>query len=88
MGRNSVIIGLSLALVVIEAGETGGTLAAGRQALHEKRPVITLEFRKDMPAGNKILLDQGAIPVRNREQLRTLLQQILDGSQPGQQTLI
>ncbi len=88
MSRNSVIIGLSLALVVIESGETGGTLAAGRQALNEKRPVITLEFRKDMPAGNKILLDQGAIPVRNREQLRTLLRQIVAGSQPGQQTLI
>ena len=88
MSRNSVIIGLSRALVVIEAGETGGTLAAGKQALTERRPVITLEFRQDTPPGNKILLDQGAIPVRNREEFRTILQQIFTGSQLGQQTLI
>jgi DNA processing protein len=32
MTRNSVVIGLGLALVVVEAGETGGTLAAGKRA--------------------------------------------------------
>ncbi len=88
MSRNSVIIGLSLGLVVIEAGETGGTLAAGKRALKERRPVIALEFRKDMPRGNKTLLDHGAIPVQSREQLRDRLRQILAGSHPGQPTLV
>jgi DNA processing protein len=88
MSRNSVIIGLSLGMVVIEAGETGGTLAAGMQALDERRPVIALEFRHDIPAGNKILLDHGAVAVRSREQLRERLRQILAGNYPGQPTLV
>jgi DNA processing protein len=88
MTRNSVIIGLSLGLVVIEARETGGTLAAGLRALDEKRPVLALEFRKDMPQGNKILLDQGAIPVRSRSELRERLQELRNGTHPGQLTLM
>jgi DNA processing protein len=88
MTRNSVIIGLSLGLVVIEAREIGGTLAAGLRALDEKRPVLALEFRKDMPQGNKILLDQGAIPVRSRSELRERLQQLRSGTHPGQLTLM
>jgi len=88
MTRNDVIIGLSLGLVVIEAGETGGTLAAGLRALDERRPVLTLEFREDMPPGNKILLDRGAVPVRSRSQLRERLQQLLAGNHPGQSTLV
>ncbi len=87
MSRNDVIIGLSLGLVAIEAGETGGTLAAGLQALDEQRPVLALEFREDMPQGNKILLDGGAIPVRNRRELRERLRQLLAGDLPGQPTL-
>lgn len=88
MQRNSVIIGLSLGLVVIEGRETGGTLAAGMQALKERRPVIALEFRQDMPPGNKILIGQGAVAVRSREQLRERLRQIKAGSHPGQPTLL
>lgn len=88
MSRNNVIIGLSLGLVIIEAGESGGTLAAGMQALHERRPVIALEFRHDIPPGNKILLDHGAVAVRSREQLRERLRQILAGGYPGQPALV
>jgi predicted Rossmann fold nucleotide-binding protein DprA/Smf involved in DNA uptake len=82
-----VIIGLSLGLVVIEARDNGGTLAAGLQALDERRPVLALEFREDMPQGNKILLDRGAVPVRSRSQLTERLQQLLSGNHPGQLTL-
>ena len=88
MNRNGVIMGLSLGLVVIEAGDTGGTLAAGLQALDERRPVLALEFSQDMPQGNKILIRQGAIPVRGREQLRERLRQLLAGDLPGQPTLV
>jgi DNA processing protein len=88
MSRNDVIIGLSLGLIVIEARETGGTLAAGLRALDEQRPVLALEFRQDMPRGNKILLDHGAVPVRSRSQLRERLQQLLAGNHPGQPRLV
>jgi DNA processing protein len=87
MTRNAVIIGLGLGLVVIEARDNGGTLAAGLQALDEGRPVLALEFREDMPQGNKILLDRGAVPVRSRSQLSERLQQLLSGNHPGQLTL-
>ena len=88
MTRNDVIIGLSLGLVAIEAGETGGTLAAGLRALDQQRPVLALEFRQDMPPGNKILLDRGAVPVRSRSQLRERLHQLLAGELPGQRSLM
>ena len=44
MSRNGVIAGLSKALVVIEAGEKGGTLDAGLRAIQLGRPVIALQF--------------------------------------------
>jgi DNA processing protein len=88
MNRNDVIIGLSLGLLVIEAGESGGTLAAGLRALDRRRPVLALEFRQDTPPGNKALLDKGAIPVRSQSQLRDRLRQILAGNYPGQPTLV
>lgn len=88
MSRNDVIVGLSLGLVVIEAGETGGTLAAGLRALDEQRPVLALEFREAMPQGNKILLNHGAVPVHSRSQLRERLRQLLAGNHPGQPTLV
>ena len=88
MTRNAVIVGLSLGLVVIEAGESGGTLAAGMQALDMGRPVFALEFKSEMPPGNKILLDRGAVPVRSRSQLRERLQQLLSGDHAGQLRLV
>jgi DNA processing protein len=88
MMRNDVIIGLSLGLLVVEARETGGTITAGMRALDEGRPVLALEFRQDMPLGNKVLLDHGAIPVRSRSQLRDRLQQLLIGNYPGQPTIV
>jgi DNA processing protein len=59
MTRNSIIIGLSMALVVVEAGEKGGTLAAGTKALSVRGRVLALEF-SSMPIGNKMLVDKGA----------------------------
>jgi DNA processing protein len=84
MSRNSVIIGLSLGLVVIEAGETGGTLAAGLSALDERRPVLALDFGQETPPGNRILLNSGAMPVRSRGELTKLLHQLRSGEHPGQ----
>lgn len=69
MARNAVIFGLGLALVVIEAGEKGGTLAAGEGALKVGRPVYVLDFGDTTPAGNRKLLDQGSLPVRSPSEL-------------------
>jgi DNA processing protein len=86
MMRNTVIIGLSRALVVVEAGEKGGTLAAGTKALELNRQVIALEFSK-MPPGNATLLQRGAVPARDRAELVARLQQ-LKNNQGGKQLMM
>lgn len=68
MTRNGVISGLSKALVVIDAGETGGTLAAGLHALGRGQPVLVLQLYS-ASAGNQLLVNKGATPVRSREEL-------------------
>lgn len=75
MTRNSVIIGLSLALVAVEAGERGGTLSAGQRALELGRRVITLQF-SNMPPGNVMLLESGAIAVSDPAELSSFLHEL------------
>jgi DNA processing protein len=75
MARNLVIIGLSLALVVIEAGETGGTLASGQRALELGRRVIALQF-SEPSLGNIMLLESGAIAVSNPAELGSFLHEL------------
>ena len=76
MTRNAVIVGLGLALVVIEAGDKGGTLAAGQHALRAGRPVFVLDFGDSTPPGNRILLQQGATAVTSRPSLGTALDRL------------
>ncbi|AQT79323.1 hypothetical protein B1R94_08645 [Mycolicibacterium litorale] len=83
MARNRVIFGLSRALVVIEAGEKGGTLAAGRDAMKAGRPVFVLNFGDDTPPGNRLLIDSGARAVSSRRELGTALDELNDEPQQG-----
>jgi DNA processing protein len=82
MARNAIIYGLSKALVVIEAGGKGGTLAAGEGAMKLGRPVFVVEFSEGMPAGNKKLLEDGAIAVSNARQLQEALDRVADAEPP------
>ncbi|MFL0243233.1 DNA-processing protein DprA [Mycobacterium sp. SMC-18] len=86
MARNHVIFGLGRALVVIEAGDKGGTLAAGRDALKRARPVFVLNFGDETPAGNRLLIEAGARPVRSREELGQALDAL--GEEPQQGLLL
>lgn len=76
MTRNEVIIGLSEVLVVIEAGEKGGTRAAGESALANQGPVMVLDFGAETPAGNKYLLEHGASAVRSVADLSKRLDEL------------
>ncbi|MGO4246474.1 DNA-processing protein DprA [Paenarthrobacter sp. RAF54_2] len=76
MARNGIIYGLARALVVIEAGERGGTLAAGEGAMKLGRPVLVLDFGDSTPAGNSKLLSQGARPVHSVTDLRFVLREL------------
>lgn len=65
MARNKVILGLSSAMIVIEAGEKGGTLDAGQSALRTDIPLFVAVYSESSSsaAGNKILLDMGGFPL-------------------------
>lgn len=73
MTRNALIAGMATALVVIEAGDRGGTLAAGETALKLGRPVIALEFGMGTPAGNAMLIQKGAKSARTPRELSAWL---------------
>ena len=77
MERNQVIVAVSQAVIVIEAGETGGTLNAGYAALSMKKPLFVAMY-EDMNGSrerNQMLLEAGGMPLRrsrstNHAQLR------------------
>jgi DNA processing protein len=81
MQRNKTIVRLAKAMFVVEAGETGGTIDAGRVALSEGTPLFVLEFSTERPQtrGNSVLLELGATPVPNLKSLRAALDQIRCG---------
>lgn len=79
MARNAIIFGLGEALIVIEAGEKGGTLAAGQGAMKLGRPVLVVDFGEETPAGNRMLLETGGTPVRTPGGLHDLLDGIRAG---------
>lgn len=76
MTRNQVIVGLSHALIVVEAGETGGTLRAGQTALQGKRPLFVLGFANGTPQGNEKLLAAGGRAVTDRAALHRELRRL------------
>ncbi len=65
MQRNDVIAGLSSAMIVIEAGATGGTVAAGRRSKELEVPLFAVLYGdvEERAPGNKIILDLGAVPL-------------------------
>lgn len=80
MTRNAVIAGLSKALVVVEAGEKGGTLAAGLHALDRGQPVLVLQLSGASP-GNQALIDKGATPIHSRQEIESYITDLpTDGS--------
>jgi DNA processing protein len=73
MTRNAVIYGMPNALLVIEAGARGGTLAAGEGAIKIGRPVLVVDFGEQTPEGNQILLRSGGLAVRTLQGLHERL---------------
>lgn len=61
MHRNRTIIGLSRALMVTEAGDKGGTVAAGLEALRLGMPLHVFRYENTEAApGNEVLINKGA----------------------------
>jgi DNA processing protein len=62
MDRNKVIMALSCAMIVVEAGEKGGTRAAGEEALRLRIPLFAIDygFDENIAPGNRVLIEKGA----------------------------
>jgi DNA processing protein len=81
MARNKVIMGLSCAMVVVEAGEKGGTRAAGEEALRLHIPLFAVDygFDENVAPGNRALIRRGARPLKKgRETGEPNLRQLLN----------
>lgn len=70
MQRNKVIMGMSCAMIVIEAGEKGGTRAAGEEALRIGVPLFAVDYGFDetVAPGNRHLITSGAKPLKRSRQ--------------------
>ena len=69
MMRNKLIIALSRAMIVVEAGEKGGTMHAGLNALKSRKPLFVINYHnvEELAPGNARLLKEGALPLmKNR----------------------
>ena len=66
MQRNRTICALSRAMVLIEARASGGTFAAGQDALAMGVPLFTADYSAKLESndGNRILLDRGGVALR------------------------
>lgn len=84
MQRNGTILDLSLALVVVQAGESGGTWEAGLECLGRGKPLLVVQ-RQEPPEteGNAQLIRRGGIAVSTTRQLTDLLESIRDGRGTG-----
>ena len=65
MKRNMTLIGLSNLVVVIEAGETGGSLDAGMKTIKMNKSLFVPKYSvaPESARGNEILLQYGAKPI-------------------------
>jgi DNA processing protein len=70
MKRNSTIIGLSSAMILVESGIKGGTYAAGEETLKRRQPLFVIDFAEPGPSAeaNPHFIKSGGIPIRgNRD---------------------
>jgi DNA processing protein len=85
MARNKIIIGLSRAMIVIEAGSTGGTLDAGKSTLKVNLPLFVAQYENinSEASGNQILIELGGFPLNrlrstNRANMKRVWQSFED----------
>lgn len=84
MARNKVIMGLSCAMIVVEAGEKGGTRAAGEEALKLSIPLFAVDYGFDdtVAPGNRALIARGAKPLKkSKETGEPNLRRLLDDAE-------
>jgi DNA processing protein len=83
MKRNEVICGLADSVIVIEAGESGGTAEAARTARALGKRLYIVDFKDPAPsaAGNAYLISTlHAHPLRSLRDVMLLIQETANGS--------
>ncbi len=88
MDRNKVIVGLSDAVIVLEARDKGGTLNAGYRALQTGKPlfVALYEEMNGGREGNRRLIEDGAMSLRrSRTSGQAEMRHLLDVLELGQE---
>ena len=65
MARNSIIVAISKIMLVVEAGSSGGSLAAGEKALELGHPLFAMQYANPPKSamGNDSLIKNGAVPI-------------------------
>lgn len=66
MKRNSIIIGLTRAMILVESGKAGGTFAAGEETLSVHHPLFVIDFAQPEVSAeaNPYFICKGGIPIR------------------------
>lgn len=79
--RNTIIAGLSIAVIVVEAAERSGALVTARAALEENRHVYAVpgDITRSKSKGSNALLRAGAIPLTCVDDLLEDLEDVLRG---------
>lgn len=74
MRRNSVIIGLSRAMILVESGKSGGTFAAGEETLKRALPLFVIDFEKPEVSAeaNPYFISAGGKPIRGKDGIPNL----------------
>ena len=86
MKRNNTVIGLSDAMILIEAGMDGGTFNAGEQSLKNGKPLFVVEYGVNKPTaeGNAFFLKQGGIPLRGDKNGKPILKKVYSVLEKGE----
>ena len=82
MERNKLIVGLSLGVLVVEARERGGTIAAAKECVNQGKPLWAIAYSQDGRGreGNRKLLQEAALPLKRLDDLREALDQAVSGA--------
>lgn len=69
MQRNSVIIGLSKSMILIESRNTGGTYSAGMESLKRGIPLFVVDYQYPTISSeaNSYFIEEGGIPLRGKK---------------------